>query len=278
MRPVISLLLGLVLSAMPVAGDESFAPALYPFQNGVDSMPAGEAARMVKELGYPGIGSVYPQRLAEFKAACDAAGLRIFSIYVGVRVGADGFRHGPEVAEAIALLKGTGALVELNLQRGRDPTDAMAVALVNEVADMAKDAGLNVVLYPHADFHVERVDHALEIATATGRDNVGVAFNLCHFLKVQPGDDLAALLAAAKPLLWSVSLCGADADGKDWRTLIRPLDEGSFDQAGLLRMLRGIGYDGAAGLQCYAIKTAPGEHLARSMAAWREHLAASRRD
>jgi len=49
----------------------------------------------------------------------------------------------------------------------------MAVALGNEVADMAKDAGLKVVLYPHAGFHVERVDHALEITTATGRDNAG---------------------------------------------------------------------------------------------------------
>ena len=117
--------------------------------------------------------------------------------------------------------------------------------------------------------------HALQIAKATGCDNVGVAFNLCHFLKVQSGDDLTATLTAAKPLLWSVSICGADADGKDWNTLIRPLDEGTFDQANLLRQLQLIGYQGSIGLQCFNIKIDPQQNLTRSMEAWKKHLTAS---
>ena len=132
-----------------------------------------------------------------------------------------------------------------------------------------------MVLYPHFNFHIERVDHALRIAKATGCDNVGVAFNLCHFLKVQPQGDLKATLEEAKPLLWSVSICGADTGGTDWNTLIRPLDEGTFDQAALLRQLRGIGFGGPVGLQCYNIKTDPKQNLDRSMKAWKKHLAAS---
>lgn len=146
---------------------------------------------------------------------------------------------------------------------------------MTEIANKAKEACLGVVLYPHANFHIERLDHALRIAKATGCDNVGVAFNLCHFLKVQPKDALGTALEAAKPLLWSVSICGVDTDGTDWSTLIRPLDEGTFDQAALLRCLRGIGFKGPLGLQCFNIKIDPKQNLARSMNAWTKHLASS---
>lgn len=268
MRPLI-FLLSLLLPAAAFA-----APAIYPFGNGFGDIPAPESAKLAKELGYEGIGSIYPNRLAEFKAACDAEGLKVYSIYVGGRVNADSFQADKDIPAAITILKGTDALVELNVQRGKEPNDEQAVALVRYVADLAKDAGLKVVLYPHANFHIERIDHALKIARAADRDNVGIAFNLCHFLKVQPADDLTAVLTEAKPLLWSVSVCGADSDGKDWNSLIRPLDEGSFDQAALLRTLHGIGYESAVGLQCFNIRIAPREHLTRSMTAWKTHLAA----
>ena len=271
------LLLYLIISA-PLRGAEEapFAPAFYPFQNGIRFESVDEGMRRVKDLGYPGVGSVYPKDLVKFKAACDKEGLRVFSIYTGGTVNADGFHYEKDVTQAIAMLKGTDALVELNVQRGENPTDEQAVAFVKEIAAQAKEAGLKVVLYPHANFHIERVNHALQIAKATGLDNVGIIFNLCHFLKVQPTDNLAATLKAAKPLMWSISTCGADRDGIDWNTLIRPLDEGSFDQTALLRQLREIGFRGPVGLQCYNIKTDPQENLSRSMKAWNKHLATSR--
>jgi sugar phosphate isomerase/epimerase len=269
----------LFVSLFPLKAEEKpYAPAIYPFQNGVKFHSVADGLRIVKDLGYQGVGSVYPNQLAEYKAACEEQRLKIFSIYVGGRVNADSFHYEKEVGEAIAMLKGTNALVEINVQRGKDPSDKQAIAMVSEIADKAKAAGLRVVLYPHDNFHIERVDHALKIAQATGRDNVGIAFNLCHFLKVQPTDDLAALLRRAKPLLWSVSLCGADSDGKDWSTLIRPLDEGTFDQAALLRMLRVIGYEGAVGLQCFNIRIDAQNNLSRSIKAWSKHLAASQFD
>ena len=242
-------------------------------------MPSGSVdggVHFIKGLGYQGVGSVYPKDLAKFKAACDREGLKVFSVYVGGTVNADSFVYGKDVGEAITLLKGSDALVELTVQRGKDPNDAQAVAFVKEIATKAKEAGLKVVLYPHVGFHIERVDHALQIAKATGCDNVGVAFNLCHFLKVQPNDDLPTVLEAAKPLLWSVSICGADSGGTDWTTLIRPLDEGTFDQATLLRCLRAIGFKGPLGLQCYKIGIDPKQNLTRSMAAWTKLLAAIR--
>lgn len=270
MRTLILLLFLLIPHLAPAAEKTPYAPAIYPFQNGLRFSSVEEGVQFIKPLGYHGVGSIYPNDLARYKVACDKEGLKIFSIYTGGKVNADSFTYETNAAAAIALLKGTNALVELNVQRGNNPNDAQAIAFVQDVADKAKAAGLKVVLYPHDKFYIERIDHAVKIAKATGRDNVGVAFNLCHFLKVQPTDDLAATLEAAKPLLWSVSTCGADADGKDWNTLIRPLDEGTFDQRKFLQLLQTIDYQGPIGLQCFNIKIDPKQNLTRSMEAWKK--------
>jgi sugar phosphate isomerase/epimerase len=246
------------------------APPLYPFQNSVRSLSVDEGVTLIKKLGYPGIGSVYPQDLASYQAACNKVGLKVFSIYCSAKVHGTGYTYDAKISTAISLLKGTDAIVELNVQRGDDPQEAHAIALVKQVAADAKAAGLKVILYPHANDFIERVDHALHIAKATGCDNVGVAFNLCHFLKVQPKDDLTKILSTTKDKLWSVSLCGADIDGKDWNTLIRPLDEGTFDQTTFLRLLSNQGYSGAIGLQCFGICLTPRQHLSRSWHAWKK--------
>lgn len=275
MRVLILMICMLVPTLVGRAQETAFAPVLYPFQNGLKFESLDEGVKVIKELGYQGIGSVYPRDLAKVAAVCHKEGLKIFSIYAGGTVNADGFSYGKDVSDAIKMLKGTDALVELTAHRGTNPNDEQAVAFVRAIAGKAKESGLKVVLYPHVNFHIERVDHALRIARATGCDNVGVAFNLCHFLKVQPNDEVGATLEEAKPMLWSISVCGADADGTDWSTLIRPLDEGTFDQVNLLRDLRRIGFKGPVGLQCFNIKIDPKQNLARSMNAWMKHLAAS---
>jgi sugar phosphate isomerase/epimerase len=264
------------ISAVAAAEPKApFEPGFYPFQNGMRFKSVEEGVKLVKDLGYQGVGSVYPKDLAQFKAACEKEGLKIFSVYLDSKVNAENFSYGKDVDEAIQTLKGTDALLEINVQRGKDPNDVQSVAMVKEIGNKAKAAGLKVVIYPHDKFYIERVDHAVRIAKATGCDNVGVALNLCHFLKVQPTDDLSKILADAKPLLWSVSISGADTDGKDWNTLIRPLDEGTFDVSILLKQLREIGYDRAIGLQCFNIRIDPKENLTRSIQAWKKNLAAS---
>lgn len=271
---VFILLLCIGKLAFAAEPEKTFAPEFYTFQNGMGFKSAEDGIKLIKNLGYHGVGSAKPGDLANFKAACEKEGLKIYSVYLGGKVNAENFSYEKEVDESIESLKGTDALIELNVQRGKEPSDTQAIAMVREIAGKAKAAGLRVVIYPHDKFHIERVDHAVKIAKATGCDNVGVAFNLCHFLKVQPTDDLAATLADARPLLWSVSLCGADADGKDWNTLIRPLDEGTYDPSVLLRQLRDSGFKGAIGLQCFNIRIDAKENLTRSMQAWKKHLGA----
>ena len=72
------------------------------------------------------------------------------------------------------------------------------------------------------------------------RQNLGVCFNLCHFLILEDGKDLERRLTAAAPHLLSVNINGADGGDTTkmgWKRLIQTLDRGSFDVGRVLRTL-----------------------------------------
>ena len=106
------------------------------------------------------------------------------------------------------------------------------------------------------------------MAEKVDRPNVGVMFNLCHWLKVDKSRDYKPLLEKALPRLWAVSINGADErdDQDGWEHYIQPLDQGSFDVGKFLRTLKELGYKGPIGLQCYGIG---GDTRAISSGRWR---------
>jgi sugar phosphate isomerase/epimerase len=139
------------------------------------------------------------------------------------------------------------------------------------MAEMAGEAGAQLLLYPHVESWVERLEDAVRVAAKVDRPSVGVMFNLCHWLRVDASREYRPLLKLARPWLRAVSLNGADErdDQPGWARYIQPLNRGNFDVAGLLGALRELGFSGPIGLQCYGIGGDAREHLARSMAAWR---------
>ena len=139
---------------------------------------------------------------------------------------------------------------------------------MQEIADHAKAHGVKIVLYPHTGFYIDRLSDAVRIARKAKRDNVGVMFNLCHFLRVEPKTDLAAALKDAGPLLWRVSTSGAEIDGTSWGQLIQTVDRGNYDQVALRAQLRAVGFQGPVGFQCYAIRGDSKTNLQRSINAW----------
>ena len=118
----------------------------------------------------------------------------------------------------------------------------------------------------------DTIDPALDLIKKVDRPNVGVMFNLCHFLKGEKHQDLETTIERAGSKIFAVSTCGADRDGRGWNVLIQPLDQGSFKQARLFDTLRKINFRGAVGIQCYAVKGDKKSNLQRSMKAWREIL------
>ena len=159
-----------------------------------------------------------------------------------------------------------------------DPAaDAYVAGQVRAIAEAAAAHGLRVALYPHAGFWLARVEDALRLADRIGRADMGVTFNLCHWLKVEGGArDPAPVLRAALPRLMFVTISGADAGdtrAMGWDRLIQPLDAGTYDLGGFVRTLRTVGYTGPVGFQGYNLKGEPREILARSIAAWRRFTA-----
>jgi len=229
-------------------------------------------AKMLKELGYAGIGYTGAKNIPKMLEALDKHGLKMFSIYVGAQVGPDGPTFDPDLAEGIKALKGRDTIIWLFITGKAPDGDGQAVKVVREIADLASPSGLRVALYPHVGFHVARVEDALRIVKKVDRKNAGVSFNLCHWLKLDDEKNMASLIEAAMPHLFLVSINGADGgdtNKMNWDRLIQTLDRGSFDVHRFLKTLKAQGYDGPIGLQCYGVKGDIRKNLDRSMSAWR---------
>ncbi len=236
---------------------------------------AKEQVEMVKELGYAGIGCTAGKGVGEMLEELDKNGLRLFAVYLGANIDADQQKYGPELKEAIEVLKGRNSILWLFVQSKKlKPSslegDARAVQVIREIADMAAQSRVRVALYPHTGFWVERVEDAIRVAKKVDRKNVGVTFNLCHWLRTDDEKNMKSLIKSAMPHLFVVSINGADSGGKDWKQLIQTLDRGSFNMLRFLKVLKKTGYTGPIGLQGYGIGGDAYENLKRSMSAWRK--------
>jgi hypothetical protein len=240
-----------------------------------------EQARLLAVLDYAGAGHLWLDDLPERLRSLDGEKLKLFQIYFRVDVGpAAKEPFDPRLPDVLPLLAGRGVQIAALLGGGApsdEALDARAVDLVRKIADLAKPHGASVVLYPHAGDWLERAEDAVRVAKKVDRPNVGVMFNLCHFLKVSKEEDLDATLATIGPKLAAVSLNGADS-GADIRAgkgnMILPLDRGKFDVLRLLVKLRSLGFRGPVGLQCWGIPGDARVHLEESRKAWGEMMRA----
>lgn len=268
-----SLCLAMGLAALlPTAHAQKLTNPFFAFDNGTgrdQKVPIEEQAELVKRTGYAGLGYTGALRIPEMLQALESRGLKMFSIYVAVRVDGDKPSYDAGLPEAIRQLKGHGTVIWLTVQGTSPEGEERAVRMVREVADMAAESGLRVVLYPHMGFYVGRIEDALRIRKLADRRNVGISFNLTHFLAVKDEPNLDQRLREAMPYLELVSINGAEHEG-GWDRLILPLDRGEFDVFGFLKKLVAAGYKGPIGLQCYQVPGDTEDNLKRSMAAWRK--------
>ncbi len=236
-----------------------------------------QVAKLLKDLGYDGYGHGGTQNIDEYLAALDAQGLGLFSTYVGMNLDAE-VKVPPAVADVFRKFKGRNAMLWLFVQSSKyvgdvKAGDAIAIEAIRELADLAHESGVKIALYPHTGFYAESLDDALRIAEKVNRRNVGVTFNLCHWLKVDGDKDPSKTLQRAMPYLFQVSINGADSgDTKamNWNRLIQPLGSGTYDVGAVLKTLKKLGYVGPIALQGYGIKGDSKENLKRSIQAWRK--------
>ena len=234
-----------------------------------------EQASMLKELGYDGVGHIFLDGVAERLKTIDEAGLTLYQITMAVDVAPGKRPYEARFRDVLKLVKGRNVQFAI-LVNGAKPSDSTvdprAVTIFREMSDLARESGSQLLLYPHQSSWIERIEDSVRVAEKVDRPNVGVMFNLCHWLRVDKQRDYKPLLKRAMPRLWAVSINGADTqdDKPGWGHYIQPLDKGSFDVGTLLATLKELGYKGPIGLQCYGIGGDAREHLAHSMTAWRK--------
>ncbi|MBL8234582.1 MAG: sugar phosphate isomerase/epimerase [Bryobacterales bacterium] len=260
-------MLVLVITAAIAYGAD--AP-LFVFDNGAGrgEIPIEDQVELAKRTGYAGLLYTGTKDLARVVDFHHKRGMKLLGIYTGMNVSDATPNYDPGLPEAIKQMKGSGALITFTVNGKAANGDEIAVPVLRRVANMAAQSGIQVALYPHHGFHVARIEDALRLIAKIERPNVGVVFNLFHWLRSGDGKNLQVRLKEALPHLRMVSISGSDEEG-DWDRLIQPLDRGSYDVQAFVRTVRSMGFKGPIGLQCYNIKGNREENLVRSMKAWR---------
>ena len=175
----------------------------------------------------------------------------------------------PIARELIEPLANRDALIEITVRTITPKT----VEAVRQTAEMAQKLNIRVALYPHHGNAIATMPQAMELIAQVNHPNLGVMFNLCHFLKNEKVETLELVLEKAGPRLFAVSTCGANLQGQSWGDLIKPLDEGDFPQQRLMRALKKMNFKGPVGLQCYGVRGDKRANLSKSLAAWNRILA-----
>lgn len=242
----------------------------------VKARPLAEQAKLLRELGYDGIG--LPLALTEELEAnlktLDDAGLQAFMFWASVNVNpAKTTVCDPKLLAAIRKLKGRPATISVllgGLKAGDPQGMEPAVKTLRELGDAAAEAGVRISIYNHVNNWTESVPFVIQVVRKASHPQVGFNFNLCHWLKVDGEKDYRPLLRENAAKLFCVTINGAQRDAKTWTNgLIQPLDKGDFDNRVLLATLAEIGYRGPVGLMCYGVPDEPRDHLTRSMNVWK---------
>ena len=281
----------LVLALACALATVATAAPLNPFfamdniaRGGPDVAPA-----LLSELGYDGFGGRVPDET--MLPALTARGLKFFNAYHVLDL--DPAKPAPNapLRTWLAAMRGQDTVLWLAINKvtrsdgkfyapSALDADDYVLGQIRALADVAQAHGIRVALYPHSGFWLARVDDALRVAEKLNRPDIGVTFNLCHWLKVEGAErDPVPVLRAALPRLMFVTISGADTgDTKamGWDRLIQPLDAGTYDLGAFVRTLRTVGYTGPVGFQGYNIKGEPRAILTRSIAAWRQFESTAR--
>lgn len=237
----------------------------------------------IKNTGFGGIEINQIDAFEGMKAALDKHHFAGAYFYVKVKLEPPYWDE--RLRKYIAQLKGSKTIIAPYIIRETNPkiaghtADTTVVRLMRQLAKWAKEAGLQVALYPHVGFYVETVAHALALTKQIDCKNLGLSFNLCHWLATTDKEErmeLKSTLKDCRPYLKMVTICGANEVFTEkeniWDDYILPLGMGSFDTYALLEyLIGGLKFKGPVGVQCYHLKGSKPQLVKNTFAVWQNY-------
>ena len=254
-------------------------PLFFAMDTAARLEPA-ECAQVLTDLGYAGLGG-RPASAKAHAAALQSKGLVFFNGYHVTNFGYGQTELPADLAKAVDDLAGTGSTLWLGINKvafpagvraGPEYGDTIVVPQLKQLLAYAKPKGVKVSLYPHTGFWAAPFEVCLRVANKVDDPNLGVTFNLCHWLKVEGSErDSLQLIKEALPRLNFITINGADTGDTQklgWDKLIQPLGRGSYDVGAFVAKTRAAGYRGPFGFQGFGIKMDSKELLKETMEWW----------
>ncbi len=265
---------------------------LFPFNNyfafSDRSYSADEMWDIAKASGYDKFYYSFPR--AEQDGIRVASGIReqrrrtglgLGALYTVVRMHEPVPEGGASVVDAMDCLE-PGDTLELALmlewkQDRSDPQhDQMAIDLLDAWLAEAEKRDLEISLYHHFGFWMERFDDCLRLAKKIDNPRLGVTFCGYHWYAVDR-EELDGKLDAARDYLKIVNVCGSRyaPETKQMPTgyTIEPVGRGDFPLSRVIAAMRRIGYTADVGFQGYKLGGDAEANLAESIRGWRAAVA-----
>lgn len=243
---------------------------VYPYQ---------VRCEILAELGFDGIYvSLSPadlQNASKMATTEQEHGLHVTAAYGGFDIAAPA--DDPKLDQVAELFQQlpAGCDLELSLscgdsaiERSSSEGDALAVAKLEVLCQMAERQDAHICLYPHFGAWLERVEDGARLCQKMNHPRLKVVFCGFHWYAAD-GKNLGQRVEDAVPYLHSVNMCGSRRGGNIAGCTIEPLGCGEMDNFALLALLHRSGYTGRIGFQGYSIGGDVYAHLQRSFATFR---------
>ncbi len=241
-----------------------------------------QQVELVKNAGFDGIEINSLETFVGMKQALDKH--QFVGSFFYVKLNTDPPYMDARLEAYIQQLKGTKTIISpyiVSDSKRFNPSsyeaDTLVIRLLIQLSDWSKASNLQVAIYPHFGFYVEKTSHALALVKGVNRKNLGLSFNLCHWLATSSAQERTLLkphLRDLKPYLKMITICGANdlitQDKNIWNDYILPLGQGNFNTFGLVKyLIRNLDYKNPIGVQCYNIKGNKPELVKNTMDAWK---------
>ncbi len=241
---------------------------------------------MMKKIGYDGLhfsawdGTRWAA-VEQIIGAKERHGIAVSGIYIvlDLRYGADHphntgilrmLEHLQECDTVNLSIRGAGPGLEPGDAQGLEPVRAWlqgALAICDR-------RGIDLLLYPHIGFWMDRHSIAVRLAQSLDHPRLGIVFTGFHWYAQEGGNPLP-VLRATLPYLRQVHLSGSRRSplGFGRVATIEPLDTGECDNLALVGCLKRLGYAGPIGYLGWDEGGNPFNKLKRSFDALREMIA-----